>query len=272
LIISARSIKVSTTSEVAVIWLDRQKVGNAFDRPMLMELEAALAGLDASKAIHAVVIAGRGPGFCSGMDIARAGRPASGRKTVDESVAITMARLLERLDGMRKTTVARIHGTAHGCALGLIAACDIAVAALDTEFRTPDWGLDPAAAIITPYLIRAMGERQVRRYLLTGEQFPAAEAYRIGLVHELAPLSELDARVNEILGHLLAGDIQSLPLAKEIIVKATGFRTGQSPLAGSASGKIHTRKTRETKEKINGATGRRAGTASASRKSKATRK
>lgn len=220
MIISARTIKVTTTAGVAVIWLDRQKARNAMDAFMMSELEEALASLDGKRSIRAVVIAGQGTDFCSGKDIARVVRAGRGRTTADESEAMAMARLLDRLDVMKKATVARIHGTAQGCALGLIAACDIAVAALDSEFCAPEWGLDPTSVSIAPYLIRAMGERQSRRYLLTGERFPAAEAYRIGLVHELTRPEDLDARVNEILGHLLANEVQALPLAKEIIVKS----------------------------------------------------
>ncbi len=190
------------------------------DTSMMSELEEALASLDGKRSIRAVVIAGQGTDFCSGKDISRVVRPGRGRTTADESEVMAMARLLERLDVMKKATVARIHGTAQGCALGLIAACDIAVAALDSEFCAPEWGLDPTSASIAPYLIRAMGERQCRRYLLTGERFTAAEAYRIGLVHELASPEELDARVNEILGHLLANEVQALPLAKENIFKS----------------------------------------------------
>ena len=208
---------------------------------MMAELEATLASLDARKAVRAVVIAGQGAVFCSGMDIALMKPLASGRMKLKENAAIAMTQLLHRLDGMQKATVARIHGEAQGCALGLIAACDIAVAALDTEFCTPKWGIDPVATAVAPYLIRAMGERQARRYLLTGEQFPAAEAYRIGLVHELAPMSELDGRVNEILGHLLTGDDQALPLAKATIVKAAGFWKGESPSAKAALKKTSSR-------------------------------
>jgi methylglutaconyl-CoA hydratase len=222
LIISARTIKVTATSGVAVIWLDRPKARNAMDTSMMSELEEALASLDGKRSIRAVVIAGQGTDFCSGKDIARLVRPTRGRSTADESeaMAMAMARLLDRLDVMKKATVARIHGTAQGCALGLIAACDVVVAALDSEFCAPEWGLDPTSASIAPYLIRAMGERQCRRYLLTGERFTAAEAYRIGLVHELASPEELDARVNEILGHLLANEVQALPRAKENIFKS----------------------------------------------------
>ena len=186
---------------------------------MMSELEATLAILDAKNSVRAVVIAGQGPDFCSGTEISRVKRTLGADKTTDKGVATAMERLLGRIDGMKKVTVTRIHGTALGRALGLIAACDIAVVALDTEFCAPGWGLDPAAATMAPYLIRAMGERKARRYLLTGEKFPAAEAYRIGLVHELTPPEQLDARVNEILGHLLAGEIKPLLLAKEIIVK-----------------------------------------------------
>ena len=187
---------------------------------MMSELEATLAILDAKNSVRAVVIAGQGPDFCSSSETARVKRTAGAQKTLNKGVAMAMGRLLERIDGMKKATIARIHGVVHGRVLGLIAACDVAVAAMDAEFSAPEWGLDPSAATMAPYLIRAMGERQARRYLLTGEKFPAAEAYRMGMVHELAPPADLDARINEILGYLLAGNPQALPMAKEIIVKA----------------------------------------------------
>ena len=161
-----------------------------------------------------------------------------------------MARLLHRLDNMRKPTVARVHGAAYAGGLGLIAACDIAVASLEADFCVSETRLGLAAATIAPYLMRAIGERQARRYLLSGEVFTAAEAYRIGLVHELAPREELDARINGILGQLMLGGPKALPAAKEIITQLSKYQDSQALISAMGSQSAKMRASGEGKEGI----------------------
>jgi methylglutaconyl-CoA hydratase len=247
---ASRFIKVTRASQVAVIWLDRKDACNALNGPMVDELEAALVSLDSDESIRALVLAGHGETFSSGIDERWMKRMAEASMAANTRDAMATASLLETLGGLKKPTIARVHGAAYGGALGLIAACDIAVAALDAEFCVSETRLGICATTTAPYLLRAMGERQARRYLLSGEKFTAAEAYRIGLVHELAPPDELDARINEILGHLLTGGPLAVPIAKEIIDEVAGTLISPKLLSDLASRNANLRASKEGREGI----------------------
>ena len=245
------SIEVTLVSQVAVIWLDRQEVRNAMDAAMVGALDAALSKLDADNSVRAVVIASRGQAFCSGIDLRwmrRMGRSTLGVNTGD---AQALARLLQRLDSLGKPTIARVQGAAYGGGLGLIAACDIAVAALDADFCLSETRLGLAPATIAPYLVRAIGERQARRYLVSGEHFTAAEAYRIGLVHELAPPETLDERINEILGNFQLLGPKAVYAAKQNIAQVSGTHISPEIISAMASRAAVLRASEEGQEGIN---------------------
>ncbi|OGA00381.1 MAG: hypothetical protein A3H35_05240 [Betaproteobacteria bacterium RIFCSPLOWO2_02_FULL_62_17] len=245
-----RSINVTHVSQVAVIWLNRPDVRNAIDGVMVRELDATLAALETDRSVRAVVLAGVGPVFCAGIDVRWMKRMAGSSLAVNTRDALGMARLLHRLDCMPMPTLARVHGAAYAGALGIIAACDIAVASLEAEFCVSETRLGLAAMTIAPYLVRAIGERQARRYVLSGEAFTAAEAYRIGLVHELAPQDELDARINGILGHLMLGSPKALPAAKEVIAQLTEDPESKDHISAAASQLAKMRASGEAKEGI----------------------
>src|SRR5207253_5527483 len=119
------------------------------------------------------------------------------------ALPISLATMLARLYGLPKPTIARVHGSAFGGGVGLAACCDIAIGAQDAVFALSEARLGLIPATISPYVIEAIGARQARRYFLSGERFSAAEAFRIGLLHDIVPAQELDARVNAVLGELL---------------------------------------------------------------------
>lgn len=219
-----KSVNVTHASRTAVVWLNRPAVCNAMDGAMVRELDQTLEGLEGDSNVRAVVLAGQGPVFCSGVDLRWIKRMTVSSLAVNTQDELGMGRLLQRLDSMSKPTIARVHGAAYAGALGLIAACDIAVASLETDFCVSETRLGLSAATVAPFLVRAIGERQARRYMLSGEVFTAAEAYRIGLVHELAPLEDLDAKINDILAQLMRGGPKALPAAKEIIAQLSEKR------------------------------------------------
>ena len=245
-----RSITVTHVSQVAVICLNRPDVRNAIDGVMVRELDTTLAALETDRSVRAVVLAGVGPVFCAGIDVRWMKRMAESSLAVNTRDALGMARLLHRLDRMPKPTVARVHGAAYAGALGLIAACDIVVASIEAEFCVSETRLGLAAMTIAPYLVRAIGEHQARRYVLSGEVFTAAEAYRIGLVHELAPQDELDARINGILGHLLLGGPKALPAAKDVIAQLAADPESKDHKSATASQLAKMRASEEAKEGI----------------------
>ena len=125
--------------------------------------------------------------------------------------------MLQTLHGLTKPTIARVHGSAFGGGVGLVACCDIAIAAQEATFSLSEVKLGLIPATIGPYVVEAIGARHARRYFLSAERFTAAEAFRIGLVHDIDPLDELDARINELLGALLVAGPRAQSEAKALI-------------------------------------------------------
>jgi methylglutaconyl-CoA hydratase len=129
-----------------------------------------------------------------------------------------LAQLLQTLARLSKPTIARVHGAAYGGGVGLVACCDIAIAAQEATFALSEAKLGLIPATIGPYVVEAMGARAARRYMLTGERFEAAEAYRLGLVHDLvASVEALDNRINELLGALLVAGPHAQAACKALV-------------------------------------------------------
>ena len=211
------TIEIQAGQGAAVLWLNRPEVRNAFNETMIAELTAAFGELEADRAVRAVVLAGRGKVFCAGADLNWMKRMGELDFEENRKDAKAFGAMLARLHALAKPTVARVHGAAFAGGMGLIAACDIAVASVETEFSVSEVRLGLAPATISPYVLAAMGERAAHRYFLTAERFPAAEAYRIGFVQELSQPAELDATVNAILGELVQGAPGAHALTKDLI-------------------------------------------------------
>jgi methylglutaconyl-CoA hydratase len=230
-----RAIEIQPGNGVAVLWLNRPEVRNAFDETMIAELTAALGALEADPLVRAVVLAGQGKVFCAGADLNWMKRMAGFGEEENRKDAMMLATLLHKLHTLRKPTIARVHGAAYAGGIGLLAACDIAVAASDTEFCVSEVKLGLSPATISPYVIAAMGERAARRYFLSAERFSAAEAYRIGLVQDIALPHELDAKVNEILGEIVQGGPAAHAAAKELIRTVARARVDTALIAETAA-------------------------------------
>jgi methylglutaconyl-CoA hydratase len=158
--------------------------------------------------------------------------------------------MFDRLAMLGKPTVARVHGAAYAGGIGLVCACDIAVAAQDTSFCLSEVRLGLAAGSMAPLLVRAIGERQASRYLLSGEVFTAAEAYRIGLVQELAVAEELDATVNGLLAELVRGAPEAQAAAKDLLRSVAGKPRSPAQLAEGAKRFAALRASDEAREGI----------------------
>jgi methylglutaconyl-CoA hydratase len=231
---SYKSIDIQRGQGVAVLWLARPELRNAFDENMIGEVVAALDALERDPAVRAVVLAGRGKAFCAGADLDWMKRMKGMSREENREDALRFAKMLNRIYTLGKPTVARVHGAAYAGGIGLLAACDIAVASNETEFCLSEVKLGLAPATISPYVVAAMGERAARRYCVTAERFTAAEAYRIGLVQELALPDELDAKVNAILGELVQGAPAAQAQAKEMLRAVAGATIGPELIAQTA--------------------------------------
>ena len=216
------TIEVHAEHGVAVLWLNRPEVRNAFNETMIGELTAAFAALDDDPAVRAVVLAGRGKVFCAGADLNWMKRMGEMDFEENRRDATAFGAMLNRLHAMKKPTIARVHGAAFAGGMGLIAACDMAAASTETEFAVSEVRLGLTPATISPYVLAAMGERAASRYFLTAERFSAAEAYRIGFIQEIAQPDELDATVNAILGEIVQGAPGAHSVTKDLIRAVAG--------------------------------------------------
>lgn len=201
---------------VASIVFNRPDVNNSYDGDLIEGLLAAIDALAGAPGVRAVVIRGRGRHFQAGADLKWIGavRTASPQENVRVSRATAQA--VQRLNLLPVPTIALVQGACFGGGTGIIAGCDVVVAADDAMFSITEvrWGL--TAAIIIPHLIDAIGVRQVRRYALTGERFGAEEARRIGLVHEVVPKAELEASAARIVGCVLENGPQAMAQTKAL--------------------------------------------------------
>ena len=207
---------------MARVALARPEVRNAFDDALIQELSAAFALLSEQKETRVVVLSGDGPAFCAGADVAWMRRAGGYSREENEADALRMARMLAAIDACPKPVVALVQGAAIGGGVGLLAAADIAVAAEGTVFSLSEVKLGILPSVISPYVLRAIGPRQARRYFLTGERFDAREAFRIGLVHAVAPREELAASSDRIIAALLTSGPEAVRIAKELIGQVAG--------------------------------------------------
>jgi len=207
---------------VATLTLNRPEVHNAFDDHLIVQLTHKLRELDHHASVRVVVLAAGGKSFSAGADLNWMKRIARYSEAENIRDAVALAGLMRALNTMTKPTIARVQGSAFGGGVGLVACCDIAIAGSAAMFSLSEVRLGLIPAVISPYVIAAMGERNARRYFLTAERFDAQEALRVGLVHSVVTDGELDAAVSRIVGELLNGGPKAIAASKELIAHVTG--------------------------------------------------
>ena len=211
------TLKINITHRVAVVWMTRAEVRNAFNETTIAELTETFRTLGADPEVRTIVLAAEGPAFCAGADLDWMRRMAQYSHDENRADAMKLATMLRTIHECPKPVIARVHGPAFAGGVGLVAACDIAVASLNAEFCLTETKLGLIPATIAPYVMRAMGPNQARRYFLTAEKFDASEAFRIGLVHNIAPLEELDTTINELLGTLMLTSAEAVTEDKRLV-------------------------------------------------------
>ncbi len=211
------TLELTRSDAIATVWLNRPDVRNAFNDTLIAELDTALTELAADPTVRVLVLGARGNVFSAGADLNWRSRMADYSREQNLADAERLARLLQRLATHPLPTIARIHGACYAGGVGLIAACDIAVAADSAVFCLTEVRLGLIPATIAPYVIRAVGPRVASRYFLTAETIVSAEAKRLGLVHETVPVAELDSRVEQLARQLLLGAPGALTESKRLI-------------------------------------------------------
>jgi methylglutaconyl-CoA hydratase len=232
----------------ATVQLNRPEVHNAFDPEMVAALEATLKKLGADPKVRAVVLTGAGPNFCAGADIAHMKRSARFTPEQNRAAARATAAMFHTLYTLAKPTIACVRGAARGGGVGLVAACDIALAARTATFRLSEVKLGIIPAMISPYVIAAIGQRHAHRYMLSGEEFDSAEAFRIGLVHDICEEADLAGRVGEMLGHLYSSGPRAIAAVKRLIPEVAGAALDESLVELTAQRIAEVRATAEAQE------------------------
>lgn len=216
-------VRIARDHDVARITLNRPEANNALDAALIEALTAAFEATAADRAIATVVLAGEGRSLCAGADINEMRKAGSYSREDNVRHALPLARMLAALDRMPQTTLARVQGPIYGGGVGVVAACDIAVGSAEATFCLSETRLGIVPAMISPYVLRAIGERAARRYFQTAEVFDAREAQRIGLLHEVVAADALDEHIAKF--------------RKQLKSAAPGARSIAKTLAGNIAGR-----------------------------------
>lgn len=216
------TLEIERKGAVATLWMNRPEVLNAFNEELIRDLAGACAELDADASVRVVVLAGRGKHFSAGADLNWMQRASGYSEAENLADARIFAGMLQALSGMSKPTIARIQGAALGGGTGLAAACDMAVAADNAVFSTSEVKFGIIPAVISPFVLRAIGPRHALRLFQSAERINAARALEMGLVGEVVPLAELDAAVARLAETLVAGAPDAQKAAKDLISAVNG--------------------------------------------------
>jgi methylglutaconyl-CoA hydratase len=220
------TVRVARDGPVARVTLSRPEVRNAFNGELIGDLHDAFAGLadEPPATLRAVVLAGDGPAFCAGADIAWMRASLALSVEDNEADARRMAEMLDMVDACPVPVIARVHGAALGGGMGLCAVADVVLAAADTVFGFTEARLGILPAVISPFVLARIGEGPARALFPTGERFGAERAWRIGLVHEvLDDSAALDDRVDAVVADLLAAGPTAARAAKAVIRDQRGL-------------------------------------------------
>jgi methylglutaconyl-CoA hydratase len=217
-----RTLEIERRGSAEIIWLNRPDVRNAFDEVMIEELHDAVRKAGADKSVRALVLAARGPVFCAGADLKWMERMAGFSRKENLADAQQLARLLSGLYRFPKPTLARVHGDCFAGGVGLVSACDIVLAAREARFCLTEVRIGLIPATVSPYVLRALGERLATRYMLSAERFGAEEAQRGGLVHACVDSGVLDAELDKVLAQFDESSPHAVEETKRLIREVSG--------------------------------------------------
>ena len=219
---SSQNLSIHQTGAVARITLTQPEIRNAFSDEVIAEITAAFVDVGSRPDVRAVVLAAEGPAFCAGANLNWMRRMADYTREENLADASKLAAMLRTIAECPKPTIARVQGDVYAGGMGLVAACDMAVSVDTAWYCLSEVKIGLAPATISPYVIRAMGARAAQRYFLTAERFTAAEAHRIGFVHEVVTADALDAKVDELLKALTSASPAAVVACKTLVADVVG--------------------------------------------------
>jgi methylglutaconyl-CoA hydratase len=244
-------LKLEVQDTVARIWLDQPDARNAFDDIVIAELTQAFTEAGAQPQVKSIVLGANGPAFCAGANLNWMRRMAD--YTRDENIADAgkLATMLRTIAECPKPTIARVQGDVYAGGMGLVAACDMAVSVDTAWYCLSEVKIGLVPATISPYVLRAMGTRASQRYFLTAERFTAAEAHRIGFVHEVvAGADALDAKVDELVKALTSASPAAVRACKQLIADVDGREIDDALIAKTVEGIADIRASDEGREGV----------------------
>ena len=244
------TLHITYDAGVARITLARPEIRNAFSDVAIADITQAFLTVGARADVLAVVLAAEGPAFCAGADLNWMRRMADYTRDENRDDAGKLAEMLRVIYECPKPTLARVQGDVYAGGMGLVAACDMAVAADTAGFCLSEVKIGLIPATISPYVIRAMGARAAHRYFLTGERFDAAEAHRIGFVHEVAGAVALDEKVDAMLKPLLSAGPAAVRACKQLVIDVAEREIEPGLVAATVEGIATIRASAEGKEGV----------------------
>jgi len=211
------TLTISVADKVATVTLNRPELRNAFNESAIAELALAFDELGRNELVRAIVLAANGPAFCAGADLNWMKKMAGYSHDENLADASRLADMLRTIYLCPKPTVAKVQGDCYAGGMGLVAACDIVVAAEGVNFCLSEVKLGLIPATISPYVIKAMGEQAARRFFITAERFDAAAALRMGFAHEVVVPENLDTTVAGIVKSLVSNSPNAVAEAKKLV-------------------------------------------------------
>ncbi len=242
------ALKLEINDAVARITMARAAKHNAFDDVLIAELSDVFAHVGSAEDVRVVVLEGEGKSFSAGADLGWMQRMADYSDVENLADARALAGMMRALNEMPKPTIARVQGAAFGGGVGLVAACDIAIASEAASFCLSEVRLGLIPAVISPYVVEAIGARAARRYFQTAERFDAVEAHRLGLVQEVVPPEQLDDRVAAMIATLLENGPAAMAAAKHLIQRVSAGAVDASMIEDTARRIADIRATGEGRE------------------------
>ena len=244
------AISIRYEGHRATITLTQPEVRNAFSDEVIAEITAAFTEVGARADVRAVVLAAEGPAFCAGANLNWMRRMADYTREENLQDAAKLAEMLRVIYECEKPTVARVQGDVYAGGMGLVAACDMAVAVDTAGFCLSEVKIGLIPATISPYVIRAMGARAAHRYFLTAERFDAQEALRIGFVHEVVAAEQLDARVDALVKALTSASPNAMRACKKLVLDVAEREINAGLIAATVEGIADIRASDEGREGV----------------------
>jgi methylglutaconyl-CoA hydratase len=245
-----QTLELQRDGYLATVILNRPEVRNAFNETTIAEITQAFRALGQDDSIRAIVLAARGTAFCAGADLNWMKKMADYTPDENRADAAQLAEMLRTIYECPKPVVAKVQGDCYAGGMGLVAACDIAVSVDEANFCLSEVKLGLIPATISPYVIKAMGENAARRYFLTAERFAAAEAKRIGFMHEVVVAAVLDETVAMIVKALVTNSPNAVRQAKVLVREVGGMPLTETLIADTVEGIAQIRASSEGRDGV----------------------